>query len=71
MTEHKGTLFLKHTQVIVHWADGRQEVFRLGEVTRIGRGKNGNDIPIPDIFQSVSRQHMEICYEKDGYHLGS
>lgn len=69
MAERQGTLLLKHTQIVIHWADGRQEALRLGEVTRIGRGKNGNDIPIPDVFQSVSRRHMEIRHENDGYRL--
>lgn len=69
MAERKGTLILKHTQIVIHWTDGRQELFRLGEVTRVGRGKNGNDVAIPDVFQSVSRRHMEIRHEKDGYRL--
>ena len=69
MAERKGTLLLKHTQIVIQWTDGRQEAFRLGEVTRIGRGKSGNDIPIPEVFQSVSRRHMEIRHETGGYRL--
>ena len=69
MTERKGTLLLKHTQIVIHWTDGRTESFRLGERTRLGRGKSGNDIAVPDVFQSVSRQHFEIRREKDGYRL--
>ena len=69
MAERKGTLLLKHTQIVIHWTDGTQEVFRLGEVTRIGRGKTGNDISIPEVFQSVSRRHLEIRHENDGYRL--
>ena len=67
--ERKGTLYLKHTQIVIHWADGRLETVRLGDVTRIGRGKNGNDIAIPEVFQSVSRRHLEIRGEKDGYRV--
>ncbi|NJC97059.1 MAG: FHA domain-containing protein, partial [Anaerolineae bacterium] len=70
MTEHKGTLVLRHTQIVVHWVDGKTETFPLvNEKTRIGRGKVGNDIAVPDVFQSVSRQHLEIRREKSGYHL--
>ncbi len=69
MLERKGTLYLKHTQIVIHWTDDNQESFRLGDVTRIGRGKSGNDIPIPEIFQSVSRRHLEIRRENDGYRI--
>ncbi len=69
MAEHKGTLLHTHTQIVIHWTDGRTESFRLGERTRIGRGNNGNEIPVPEVFQSVSRQHLEIRREKDGYRL--
>jgi ABC transport system ATP-binding/permease protein len=69
VTEHQGTLFLKHTQIVIHWTDGRVETVRLGERTRIGRGAGGNDVSVPDVHQSVSRQHFEIRREKDGYRL--
>ncbi len=69
MSEQKGTLYLKHTQIIIHWTDGRQETVRLGDVTRIGRGKSGNDIAVPEVFQSISRRHLEIRRENDGYRL--
>ena len=69
MTEHQGTLFLKHTQIVIHWTDGRTETVRLGERTRIGRGATGNEVSVPDVHQSVSRQHLEIRREKDGYRL--
>jgi len=69
VTERKGTLFLKNTQIIIHWPDEREETVRLGEITRIGRGKEGNDLVLPDLFQSVSRRHLEIRREKDGYRL--
>ena len=67
--ERKGTLFLKHTQVVIHWPDDRQETLRLGESLRIGRGKDGNDLVLPDIFQSISRRHLEIRLEREGYRL--
>jgi ABC transport system ATP-binding/permease protein len=69
VTEHQGTLFLKHTQIVIHWTDGSTEAVRLGERTRIGRGATGNDVSVPDVHQSVSRQHLEIRREKDGYRL--
>ena len=69
MTEREGTLFLKHTQIVIHWPDGRQETLRLGESTRIGRGREGNEFALPDLFQSISRRHLEIRREKDGYRL--
>lgn len=70
MSGHKGTLLLKRSQLIVHWTDGKTETFPLiNERTRIGRGEEGNEIAVPDLFQSVSRQHLEIRREKDGYRL--
>ena len=70
MSESKGTLFLKRTQLVIHWADGKTEKIPLvEEKTRIGRGKAGNQVAVPDIFQSVSRQHLEIRRDKDGFRL--
>ena len=69
MTQRQGTLFLKHSQIVIHWMDGSVETFRLGERTCIGRGKDGNDIAIPDSYQSVSRKHLEIRQESNGYRL--
>jgi ABC-type multidrug transport system ATPase subunit len=69
VTESQGTLFLKRTQVIIYWTDGSVGAFPLGEVTRIGRGTTGNDIAIPDNYHSVSRKHLEIRSEKEGYRL--
>ena len=67
---HKGTLLLKHSQLVVYWANGKTETYPLvDEKTRIGRGKIGNEIAVPDVFQSVSRQHLEIRREKEGYRL--
>ena len=70
MPVHKGTLLLKHSQIIVHWTNGKTESFPLvNEKTRIGRGKAGNEVAIPEVFQSVSREHLEIRREKEGYRL--
>jgi len=69
VTEVLGRFFLKHTQIIVHWTDGKNESFRLGERTRIGRGRDGNEVAVPDLFQSVSRQHMEIRRTTQGYRV--
>lgn len=70
MPANKGTLLLKHSQIVIHWIDGKTESFPLvDEKTRIGRGKVGNEVPVPDVFQSVSRQHLEIRREKAGYRL--
>jgi ABC-type multidrug transport system ATPase subunit/pSer/pThr/pTyr-binding forkhead associated (FHA) protein len=65
-----GTLLLKHSQITVHWTDGKTDNFPLiDEKTRIGRGKVGNEVAVPDVFQSVSREHLEIRREKAGYRL--
>lgn len=70
MPEYKGTLLLKRSQIVIHWTNGKTETIPLvEEKTRIGRGRAGNEVAIPDIFQSVSRQHLEIRREKDGYRL--
>ena len=70
MPGNKGTLLLKHSQIVIHWTDGKTESYPLiDEKTRIGRGKVGNEIAVPDVFQSVSRQHLEIRREKAGYRM--
>jgi pSer/pThr/pTyr-binding forkhead associated (FHA) protein len=69
VTGQKGTLILKRSQVIVHWTDGT-ETFPLLKIRPAHRrGKNDNDIAVPDVFQSVSRLHLEIRREKIGYRL--
>ena len=68
MPERKGTLFFKRTQVSVTLPDGTKKSYPLGDVTRIGRGKE-NQIPLPEDFKSISRQHLEIRHEELGYHL--
>ena len=48
--------------------DGKTQSYPLiDEKTRIGRGKVGNEIAVPEVIQSVSRQHLEIRREKGGY----
>ena len=66
----KGTLFLKPTQLIITLPDGeRQVVPLLAEVIRIGRGSENNGVSLPKEFKSISRQHLEIRREADGYLL--
>ena len=48
-----GTIFLKPTQLVVTWPDGRRENFPLTKpVTTIGRGET-NDIPAPTSFSTT------------------
>jgi ABC-type multidrug transport system ATPase subunit len=68
MVQPKGTLFIKRTQLTITWPDGSRESFELGDVTRIGRGPE-NSIAIPSQFQSISRQHLEIRRQEQGYIL--
>jgi ABC transport system ATP-binding/permease protein len=66
----KGTLFLKHTKVVITFPGGRQEAHPLlGKSIRIGRGSENNDIAIPPEFTSVSRRHLEIQREGGNYRL--
>jgi ABC-type multidrug transport system ATPase subunit/predicted component of type VI protein secretion system len=65
--DHKGTVYLKHTQLIITWPDGRQQNLPLlNDTTRIGRDEP-SDLPIPGEFQSISRKHLEICREGEQY----
>jgi ABC-type multidrug transport system ATPase subunit/pSer/pThr/pTyr-binding forkhead associated (FHA) protein len=65
--DQKGTVYLKHTQLLITWPDGREQNLPLiNEVTRIGRGES-NDMGIPQEFKSISRQHFEIRREGAGY----
>jgi ABC-type multidrug transport system ATPase subunit len=58
-----GTLFLKPTQLIVIWPDGRRERLTLTKpVTTIGRSED-SDLPIPVSFTSISRKHLQITRE--------
>jgi len=66
----KGTLFLKRTQIVITFPDGRQEVHPLlGKSIRIGRGSENNDIAIPKEFTSISRRHLEIQASGAEYRL--
>lgn len=66
----KGTLFLKRTQIVITFPDGRQEVHPLlGKSIRIGRGIENNDIAIPQEFTSISRRHLEIQASGAEYRL--
>jgi pSer/pThr/pTyr-binding forkhead associated (FHA) protein len=66
----KGTLFLKRTQIVITFPDGRQEVHPLlGKSIRIGRGSENNDIAIPQEFTSISRRHLEIQASGAEYRL--
>jgi ABC-type multidrug transport system ATPase subunit/predicted component of type VI protein secretion system len=66
----KGTLFLKRTQIIIIFPDGRQEIHPLlGKSTRIGRGSENNDIAIPQELTSISRRHLEIQASGAEYRL--
>jgi ABC-type multidrug transport system ATPase subunit/predicted component of type VI protein secretion system len=60
---YKGTLFLKHTQLVIIWPDGREQNLPLvNDVVRIGRGDD-SDLAIPKSYRSISRQHLEIRRE--------
>ncbi len=64
---NKGTLFLKRTQLIFTFPDGKEEKFPLGKkLTRVGRGTS-NDFVIPAEFKSISRQHLEIRQDEGQY----
>jgi ABC-type multidrug transport system ATPase subunit len=61
------TLLLKPTELLITWPDGREEKLPLrNETTRIGREEPA-DLLIPGEYQSISRQHLEICRDGDGY----
>ena len=63
----KGTIFLKHTQLVITWPDGREQKLSIvNDVTRIGRGEP-NEFSIPQEYKSISRQHLEIRREGTQY----
>ncbi|MCP4140498.1 MAG: FHA domain-containing protein [Chloroflexi bacterium] len=67
VNKNKGTLFLKHTQLIITFPDGKVEKLPLiNAVTRIGRGED-NEFALPSSFNSISRQHLEIRREEGIY----
>ena len=57
---YKGTLFLKHAQLLISFPDGKTEnVVLVDDMTQIGRDEN-NSFVTPAAFKSISRQHLEI-----------
>ena len=63
----KGTVYLKHTQLVIIWPDGREQKYSIvNDVTRIGRGEP-NELSIPQEYKSISRQHLEIRREGAQY----
>ena len=66
---NKGTVYLKHTQLIITWPDGREQKLSLvDDVFRIGRGES-NSLIIPQEYTTISRQHIEIRREEKQYIL--
>lgn len=67
-TTPKPTVFLRQSRLVLTWPDGTEQAFPLTkDVTRIGRGAEGNDIQVPLLFKSISRQHLEIRREGQGF----
>jgi pSer/pThr/pTyr-binding forkhead associated (FHA) protein/ABC-type multidrug transport system ATPase subunit len=61
-------MFIRQTQLVVTWPDGtEQKIALVKDITRIGRGAEGNDIQVPILFKSVSRRHLEIRREAGGF----
>jgi ABC-type multidrug transport system ATPase subunit/pSer/pThr/pTyr-binding forkhead associated (FHA) protein/ABC-type multidrug transport system permease subunit len=64
----KPTVFLRQTRLVVTWPDGNEQAIPLSkDVIRIGRGAEGNDVQLPVMFKSISRQHLEIRREAQGF----
>ncbi len=69
-TEIPGTLFLKRTLLLVEWPDGSQQKLPIvQDVTRVGRGSDGNELAVPQEFKSISRRHFEIRRQGIEYRL--
>jgi ABC-type multidrug transport system ATPase subunit/pSer/pThr/pTyr-binding forkhead associated (FHA) protein len=65
----KGTVFLKHSQFLITWPDGREQKLPLVEnVTRIGRDRS-SQVPIPLEYETISRHHLEVRRENGEYIL--
>jgi ABC-type multidrug transport system ATPase subunit/pSer/pThr/pTyr-binding forkhead associated (FHA) protein len=65
-----GTLFLKHTQIIIYLPDGTEQRITLaGTTIRIGRGIENNDVTLPSELRSISRRHLEIRFENGAYRV--
>ena len=64
----RSTMFIRQTHLVVTWPDGTEQKITLAkDVTRIGRGAEGNDIQVPILFKSISRRHLEIRREVGGF----
>jgi ABC-type multidrug transport system ATPase subunit/pSer/pThr/pTyr-binding forkhead associated (FHA) protein len=61
------TLFLQPPHLLINWPDGSTQQFNLTtDVTRIGRSPN-NQIVVPVVFDTISRTHLEIRRQGDGF----
>ncbi len=68
-TDPKGTVFLRHSQLVITWPDGREQKLPLvNDVTRIGRDKS-SQLPISQEYETISRHHLEIRREAGEYIL--
>ena len=64
------TLYLQSSHLQIHWPDGTQTAHALKkDVTRIGRGEEGNDLVLPASMASISRRHLEIRRVDDTYEV--
>ncbi|MEW5939940.1 MAG: FHA domain-containing protein, partial [Chloroflexota bacterium] len=55
------TVFLQAARLIVRWPNGGEDTFPLkAESARIGRGLEGNDLAVPPLLASISRQHLLV-----------
>jgi ABC transport system ATP-binding/permease protein len=64
----KPTVFLRQSRLVLTWPDGTEQAFPLTkDITCIGRGAEGNDVQVPLLFKSISRHHMEIRREGQGF----
>jgi ABC-type multidrug transport system ATPase subunit/predicted component of type VI protein secretion system len=64
MEKSNQTLMIEKPSLEVFWPDGKRQVFHLeGEVTRIGRQQEENQISVPYGLLSISRNHFEIRRE--------
>jgi ABC-type multidrug transport system ATPase subunit/pSer/pThr/pTyr-binding forkhead associated (FHA) protein len=57
-------------QLVVQFPDGRRQEYTLPPgPLRVGRDEQGNQIVIPANFTSISRLHLELRREPDGFHV--
>ena len=64
------TLLISGPYLVITLPDGNEQTHMLTqEIIRIGRGKENNDIPLPDTCTSISRRHMEIQRTDQGYQV--